>query len=37
MGEIIISILIGSCLIVPGIVMILTLKNEEKKTEKEND
>lgn len=37
MGEIIVSILIGSCLIVPGIIMTLALKKEARKMEREDD
>ena len=37
MGEIIVSILIGGCLIISGIGMNLALKREAKKLGKEDD
>ena len=37
MGEIIVSVIIGGCLIASGIGMILVLKNEANKVEKENN
>ena len=37
MGEIIVSIAIGGCLVISGIVMNSVLKTEAKKVEKENN